>query len=194
MIGPVWEPAFAAHQNVMQHRRIVTRLASALLFLASTATSQEPRILIGGEEDRGAILGRVVQVIALPQGLAILERSAPHLRYFDAQGRLRQTLGRSGAGPGEFRAPFSLSFDHTTGQLSVVDPQNARVTLYAVGDTLALRTTHQVDVPMIRAVCARGPRVVAIAGMDTYALKCRLHGGVALLSCWEVVGSKTEAV
>jgi hypothetical protein len=116
-------------------------------------------------------LGRVKDVAAFQRVLVVLEGDAPYLQVFGHDGRLRQTIGRAGAGPGEFRAPFALAVDAAKAELLIVDPANARITRYAVSDTLALTSTTQVDVPMIRAVCFNGAMLVGLAGLDSVPIR-----------------------
>ncbi|MBL0892156.1 MAG: hypothetical protein IBJ19_16315, partial [Gemmatimonadaceae bacterium] len=93
----------------------------------------------------------------------MLERDAPFLKVFDYSGRLLQTLGRSGGGPGEYRAPTSLSFDSRRQRLLVVDPSNARVTAYQVRDSLIAPRFLRIEDSGIRSVCALGTRLLGLA-------------------------------
>lgn len=144
------------------------------------------RVLVGGDDSRGAALGTVQQVVVVRTGIVVLENAAPYLRYFALDGRLRQTLGRQGAGPGEYRSPTSLVVDSTQRLLWVVDPQNARLTRYQLGDTLALDQGFPVDVPMIRAACIRNGRLFALPALDSALIReltierGRLVGGLRL--------------
>lgn len=110
--------------------------------------------------------------------LVVLEEDPPHIRVFGHDGRLRQTFGRAGAGPGEYRAPFTLTGDSGRQEVFVVDPANARVTRYVVADTLALEATTPVDVPMTRAVCRENAGLLALAGIDSVPVRSLdLRGG-----------------
>jgi hypothetical protein len=52
---------------------------------------------------------------------------------FDAEGALVRTIGRRGSGPGEFSALYSIAWLGDT--LAALDPGNARIGLYANGET-----------------------------------------------------------
>lgn len=134
-------------------------LAAPLLLGAQTA----PRWIIGGEEDVVTQLGRFRSVVALPRSFVVLERDAPFLKVFDYSGRLVQSLGRSGGGPGEYRSPTSLSFDARRQRLLVVDPSNARVTAYRVRDSLVAPRFLKMGDIGVRSVCALGTRLVGLA-------------------------------
>jgi hypothetical protein len=154
----------------------------ALFIVPATLPAQgmpAPTVVIGGDNDRGATLGRVRSIAVLPKVLVVLERDAPHIQVFGHDGRLRQTLGRAGAGPGEYRAPFALGPDPESGELLIVDPANSRLTRYSVSDTLALESTTQIDVPMTRAVCRNGAPLLALAGLDSIPIReLQLVGGL----------------
>jgi hypothetical protein len=58
------------------------------------------------------MFGEVVDATTDPLGRVwVLDRQARELRVFDAAGRHLRTVGREGAGPGEFRNPIGLSWD-----------------------------------------------------------------------------------
>jgi hypothetical protein len=146
--------------------------AIALLPALLVVSSQpRPTVTIGGEDGRGAILGRVKDVQVVGNALVVLEEDPPHIRVFGHDGRLRQTLGRTGAGPGEYRAPFTLAGDSARREVLVVDPANARLTRYLVADTLALVATTPVDVPMTRAVCRDSAGLLVLAGIDSVPVR-----------------------
>jgi hypothetical protein len=78
------------------------------------------------------VFGEVVDAVTDPLGRVwVLDRQAKELRVFDAAGRHLRTVGREGAGPGEFRNPIGLSWD-AGARLWVVDTSNQR---YEVFDT-----------------------------------------------------------
>jgi hypothetical protein len=78
------------------------------------------------------VFGEVVDATTDPLGRVwVLDRQAKELRVFDAAGRHLRTVGREGAGPGEFRNPIGLSWD-AQARLWVVDTGNQR---YEVFDT-----------------------------------------------------------
>jgi len=125
-------------------------------------------ITIGG--DRGIELGEIRDVGAWSRRLVILDKNAPHLRVVDETGRLRQTTGRSGSGPGEFAVPVALSFDSATNSVFVVDQANARVTEYVLDDTLRLSKTIPTSVVNLRDLCVLRGRYFGNSGSRTQLL------------------------
>lgn len=159
------------------YRRTITVLIGVLTPLLLGAQAA-PRWLIGGEEDAVTQLGRVRGVVALSRSFVVLEADAPFLKVFDYSGRLLQTLGRSGSGPGEFRGPTSVSFDSRQQRLLVVDPSNARVTAYQVRDSLTAPRLLALDDNGIRSVCVLGTRMFGVArNAPTILRELREAGG-----------------
>ncbi len=86
-------------------------------------------------DDQGRPVGSFGEgVLQRPVGLAydpaasrvfVADRQAHDVKVFDMQGRLLETWGRLGVGPGEFNAPTYLTFAH--GRLYVTDTLNSRV-------------------------------------------------------------------
>lgn len=160
---------------------MLLRHISALIVFAAPpflGAQAAPRWVIGGEEDAVTQLGRVRGVVTLPRSFVVLEADAPFLKIFDYSGRLLQTLGRSGSGPGEFRGPTSLSFDARQQRLLVVDPSNARVTVYQVRDSLVAPRVRTLEDIGIRNVCGLGTRLFGLArNAPTILRELREDGG-----------------
>lgn len=142
-------------------RCLMLALLSGLLLASKAAPAQT--VIIGGEESRGAELGNFVAVLALPEHIVVLERDAPFLRVFDLDGSLRQSVGRLGSGPGEYRAPTGLSRDPATGGVMVIDPSNARVTVYGFADSLGAPRFLKLENVGIRRLCHVGE---SLFGLD----------------------------
>ncbi|MEX2529224.1 MAG: 6-bladed beta-propeller [Gemmatimonadota bacterium] len=68
-----------------------------------------PEVVIGRDDERpGHALSRVADGFRTPDGrIFLLERLPPEVRVFE-EGRLVNTIGRSGEGPGEFNDPRTL--------------------------------------------------------------------------------------
>ncbi len=139
----------------MRMRRVLIAL-----LVAVRAQTQEVEVLVGGEAERNGVLGDVRHVLVLARQLVVLERQPPFLHVFSTTGRRVQTLGRSGGGPGEFRAPYSLAVDPTDTSLVVFDPAGARLTRYRITDTLALLRTERLPSPNVRYGCLAGDRLL----------------------------------
>ena len=102
--------------------------------------------------------------------MVVLDKNAPHIRLFDENGRLLQTTGRSGAGPGEFAFPFTVTFDSSARSVLVADPANARVTEYTLDDTLRLTRTIPTSVVNLRDICMVKGRFFGISSSKTHLL------------------------
>lgn len=86
----------------------------SLVLLPTSVSGQRPRVT--PKEDRriapegpGYALSRISAIATLPnRRVAVLSAGERTVRVFDDAGRLVQSLGRDGGGPGEFRAPTAL--------------------------------------------------------------------------------------
>jgi hypothetical protein len=77
----------------------------------------------------GDRFARVVSVVADSAGdLYVADGPDHRIHVFGPDGRLLRSMGRRGAGPGEFRDLYSLAWVGDT--LAALDPGNARVTLF----------------------------------------------------------------
>jgi hypothetical protein len=128
----------------------------------------QPLVTIGGE--RGIELGVILDAVAISGRLVILDRNAPHLRLLSESGQLLQTTGRRGSGPGEFAVPWTLSLDSAAKVVFVVDPANARITEYALDDTLRLTRTIPTNVVNLRDLCVLRGRYFGNSGSRTQLL------------------------
>lgn len=64
-------------------------------------------------------------------GVYVFDGQDPALRYYDASGTYRRTLGGEGEGPGEYRdVSLGLAVRHGDGRLIMRDPRNGRLNLY----------------------------------------------------------------
>lgn len=80
---------------------------------------------------REVTFGFVVDADILSDGsVAIADRSANVLRVFSPEGEFRTEMGRSGAGPGEFR--YLESFEVKDDTLIASDPRTGRTTRFSV--------------------------------------------------------------
>lgn len=89
-----------------------------------------PRVDLGGAAaDSNTSFSRVIAAYRHRDGtIAIAEFNAPPvIRYFSSEGRYLKQVGRSGSGPGEFRAILSV-FRAGEDSLVVYDPWQARLT------------------------------------------------------------------
>ena len=125
----------------------------------------------GAGEAREDEFGRIGTVIATDDGrIFVADLTTTEVRIFGPDGVYRALLGRSGAGPGEFRTPASLALLGDT--LMVLDPGNGRIGLHSLdgewlghlpymaltGPVARLYPTgrHEVYSPTIRVAGGRG--------------------------------------
>ena len=119
----------------------------AVIAIAATAGAQErPAVVIGGPDSKASELIDPRAFVFTGKHIVVLEKSAPFLRLLSTNGSLIQTLGRGGAGPGEFGLGLSVAYDSAARQLLVFDGSNSRVTYFNLQDTLALHGTRRTSV------------------------------------------------
>lgn len=109
---------------------------------APVASDDAPRVQLVVETTIGGIdeqrpeyeFGRVTGLALLPDGgVAVADGQNDAVRVFSADGELRYSFGREGAGPGELQGPCCLAVD-TGGRLWVRDGGNARYNIYRLHD------------------------------------------------------------
>jgi hypothetical protein len=108
-------------------------------------------LVIGSENGQsGEILGRVWDIaVSSKRDIFVLDRSFNHVKQFDSLGVYKQTIGRSGEGPGEFIYAFALAVD-LKGQLYVAD-RNKVVVFHSDG-TYAYQFGHDFSDSFIRSM------------------------------------------
>jgi len=124
-------------------RASAQRIVAALLCLGSSTASAQARwtlvedLRIGSVDEGPASFSDVRGLATNTKGwLFVVENSTQDVRVFDERGRHLKTVGRKGAGPGEFQMPNGIA-RAPDGTLWVHDPLNARLTvLNAEGDVL----------------------------------------------------------
>ena len=127
------------------------RTMLALLTWASVAIAQKPtkwRLVedwrVGGDVDGAHSFGDVRGMGVLPSGgIVFMDYKDEQVHFLDAKGRPVHTVGRKGAGPGEFQQANGLAVS-SEGIIMVNDPGNNRFTLLAAngattGDAAAFR-------------------------------------------------------
>ncbi len=143
---------------------VATHLVAALGVLAAgTLAAQQPAVVIGGDDARGAELGTIEHVLVLPTRLVVVDGSPPFVKVFDHGGRLVQAFGRTGGGPGEYRHVDAVVFEPQRRELWLVDNQLARVSRFASGDTLRMLAAHRTELTGIVALCAMNGRTYALS-------------------------------
>lgn len=119
-------------------------IAAFAILLVSVATQQPAakwRLVeewrVGGEVEGPHSFGDVRGLGLLPGGaIVLLDAKDQQIHYLDARGKPVRTVGRKGAGPGEFQRANGLLVT-SKGQVIVNDPGNNRFTLLsATGDLL----------------------------------------------------------
>jgi hypothetical protein len=97
------------------------------------------------------------RVLSLPDGRIIVANgnAPPELRVFDADGAHVTTIGRQGAGPGEFRAIWDVWLA-APDTLVVFDPAVSRVSYFAPDGTLL----HSTDMRQITSPDAAAPAAI----------------------------------
>lgn len=102
-----------------------------------------PELIVPATSALGEVnFGRASGVARLASGdLAVLDRAGPEIRFFSPTGTFLRAIGRSGEGPGEFRAPTWIGncghdslfvFNLAQQRISVRDPNGGYVRQFAV--------------------------------------------------------------
>lgn len=116
-------------------------------------------VLDGDEE---LMFGSLRQMAVDDEGdIYAFDGQVPALRHFDATGRYLGTLGREGAGPGEYQSFTTGLAIRSDGKIVLLDPQNTRIGVYAP------EGTHFANWPVQGAFFSRQGLVVD-AKDDTY--------------------------
>jgi hypothetical protein len=85
-------------------------------------------VLDGAEE---LMFGSLQQMVVDDEGsIYAFDGQVPALRHFDAAGNNLGTLGRDGAGPGEYQSFATGLAIRRDGKIVLLDPQNTRINLY----------------------------------------------------------------
>ena len=87
---------------------------------------------IGKEDGAEEELIGSVQCVAADKsgGIYFFDNSVPALRYFDASGNFVRTLGREGAGPGEYKDACLGLAVRSDGKIIMREPRSLRINLY----------------------------------------------------------------
>ncbi len=92
-----------------------------------------PEVSIGvfeGPEEY--IFGQIVSMALGADGtIYVMDRQAPALRVYNADGTYRTTFGREGGGPGEYKGPDGGLAVLSDGRVLLRDPSNARIQVYS---------------------------------------------------------------
>jgi hypothetical protein len=91
----------------------------------------EEELRIGAADGDGPeVFGRISHVAPAPNGeVFVLDGHAQQIRVFGPDGSYRRTFGAEGAGPGELRQAYGLTWD-AGGRLWVPDAGNARYSVF----------------------------------------------------------------
>jgi hypothetical protein len=129
----------------------------------------DPAVEIGAVDGPGHDLHWPRAASRLPGGAIIVaNRGSNEIREFDASGRYVRSLGRKGAGPGEFQ---NLSWTGWLDGDTIVgyDPPNRRLTVFApdgsVARTVTLPLPNTSSFPEVAGILANGS-VLAYPGFD----------------------------
>ena len=76
------------------------------------------------------MFGQISEVVALPNGNVLaFDQQAVALREYGADGRVVRTIGRRGAGPGEYQATNGATV-LADGRIALWDPRNGRIEIF----------------------------------------------------------------
>lgn len=132
----------------MKWSRHLAGLPCLLLALAATAQSSRPVAVIGGADDRAAVLDNPRDLAVLGNRIVVLDAGQPFLKVFDLNGRLIQRFVRSGSGPGEIAAARRLAIDSAARRVYTLDVMNLRANVYRLDDSLVFERSFRTPAPM----------------------------------------------
>lgn len=152
------------------HRFLAVALCALLpsASIAQVAVSREPVLVVpAATEDGGLRFASVAWATRLPSGeIAVADLTEASIRILGSDGALVRTLGRRGAGPGEYRLPIWIGTCGAT-SLTVWDA-SARVSVYssaaAATETPVTRTVTE-GASSMTAACSRSGSLAVLQGM-----------------------------
>lgn len=134
-------------------------VAVALALCASGARAQSSTTPAGSDAD---ILEHPRRLLLIDARVVVLERGQPFLKVLSLDGRMLQSTGRRGGGPGEFQAPMALAYNRGRRELVVFDAASRRASVYSLRDSLTFQRAYGVDIAAEDA-CYMGSRLFVMA-------------------------------
>ena len=135
---------WAGTVDTLDSGRILIHNPDQPVWTESEQLQLRERYRLGSLEGDGPdVFGQIRDVELGPDGeLYVLDGQAADVRVFGSDGVYVRTLGRSGAGPGEFNRPAGMALD-AQGALWVMNWGNARYTAYDPGTGELLREVRR---------------------------------------------------
>ena len=135
---------WAGTVDTLDSGRILIHNPDQPVWTESEQLQLRERYRLGSLEGDGPdVFGQIRDVELGPDGeLYVLDGQAAEVRVFGGDGVYLRTLGRSGAGPGEFNRPMGMAQD-AQGALWVMNWGNARYTGYDPGTGELLREVRR---------------------------------------------------
>ena len=123
-------------------RRLILHATVPLVVASSSALSQLPKLTplarIGCESCSGDSLFTGIHAVSVASDgrIVVADKTAPRIRIFDRMGKLAQSFGRSGNGPGEFQLPVAVWLSQAS--IEIVDMTLRRLSRFsAAGEHIA---------------------------------------------------------
>jgi hypothetical protein len=136
-VGDAGPPAGTATIDTLSNGTVLVANTGTGVWEPETQWTLRETCRIGGIDAEGPEqLNEIVGLASDDLGrVYILDRQAQDIRVFTRDGSFVRTIGRSGAGPGEFQRANGILFD-PRGHLWVVDPGNARYSMFDTAGVL----------------------------------------------------------
>ncbi len=170
LILVVWSCGESRQQHALQ--TTVDTVDGVVYVFNSGSTSTwtlRPVATIGSEVGHEAF-GRVRSVLLDDDGgVFVGDELEHHIKVFDPLGQYVRTIGREGAGPGEFTRVWSLAWVGDT--LAVLDPDAARIGLLTPGG-------EWIGLWRSQRYCCWGIRLYRASAMEFYARQWRAEGEI----------------
>ena len=146
--------------------RIVENLPGSIEAAGTWTLSHDPVVEVGGGVDPATPLYHVTDVAPLDDGrVAVAVNTPPQVHVFGSDGTLTTTLGRAGAGPGEFASVASI-VPFTGDSVAVWDADRRRISIFETSG----RYVREIDVSDLAPVSTRAAPSMSTASGFTHLL------------------------
>ena len=173
---------------------ICLTLAVAGLLATTAATAQRAslplRLTHMETVGQGLSLGAVMSTALAPDGsVYIADRTTNQVYRLKPDGSIADTIGASGAGPGEFAMVYRIGVRRATGELMVYDVMRGEVSTFTDAGKYVSRTHLPISFAQVDAIVPLDDGSVAISGTIGRPLPDQAFGVHVFDRSWQLVRS-----